>query len=305
MSAQRCRRDATAAARRRGRLGARASAATCARCALMAWIAVHLGRRVARAVLHPITLYFLLFAPAPRRHIARYLARVLGRPAGLARRLSPLHAFASTVLDRVYFVRGRLDVFDIDLGDDGSMRRGARRGPRRASCSARTSAASRRCTRSAQPAAAARRDGDVPRQRAQINAVLQRHRARLRADIIALGRAASMLAMRDWLDAGGLAGLLADRFLAERRGARAGSSNCLSSASRRSSTTGRCGSAMLLRRRVFFMAGLYLGGDRYECASSRWPISASARRRRRPSASSALHAALAGYVARLEALCRE
>ena len=50
---------------------------------LMAWVAVTLGRPVARWLLHPITLYFLLFAAAPRRHSARYLGRVLGRPATL------------------------------------------------------------------------------------------------------------------------------------------------------------------------------------------------------------------------------
>ena len=37
---------------------------------LMAWIALTLGRRVARWVLHPITLYFLAFAPAARSESA-------------------------------------------------------------------------------------------------------------------------------------------------------------------------------------------------------------------------------------------
>ena len=46
----------------------------------MTWIAVHLGRRIARAVLVPITLYFVLFAPAASRHSRRYLTRALGRP---------------------------------------------------------------------------------------------------------------------------------------------------------------------------------------------------------------------------------
>lgn len=39
---------------------------------VMSWIALRCGRRVAGWVLHPITLYFLVFAPAPRRHALRY-----------------------------------------------------------------------------------------------------------------------------------------------------------------------------------------------------------------------------------------
>ena len=64
---------------------------------LMAFIAVHAGRRVARWVLHPITLYFLGFAPAARRNSARYLARVLGRRPTWRERYRHLHAFAATV----------------------------------------------------------------------------------------------------------------------------------------------------------------------------------------------------------------
>ena len=59
-------------------------------CALMRWIALAAGRRVARLLLHPIALYFLLVERRAARAIrARYLdARA--RPAGdLARRLPP------------------------------------------------------------------------------------------------------------------------------------------------------------------------------------------------------------------------
>ena len=58
---------------------------------LMAWIAVSGGRRVARAILHPITLYFMLFAPATRRRSMRYLGRALGRPAGWRDAYRQLH----------------------------------------------------------------------------------------------------------------------------------------------------------------------------------------------------------------------
>ena len=48
---------------------------------LMRWIALTAGRRISRGVLHPITLYFLLFGGNATRQSRRYLARALGRPA--------------------------------------------------------------------------------------------------------------------------------------------------------------------------------------------------------------------------------
>ena len=62
--------------------------------------------------------------------------------------------------------------------------------------------------------------------------------------------------------------------------------------------------AMLLRRRVIFMVGLYLGGRRYDVrfetlADFRQPPAAAADRE------ALIHQTLHAYVARLEALCRE
>ena len=82
---------------------------------LMAFIAVIFGRPVARLVLHPITCYFVAFAPQARRQSARYLGRALGRPPALADRYRHFHAFAATVLDRVYLARGRVHDFDLQL----------------------------------------------------------------------------------------------------------------------------------------------------------------------------------------------
>jgi predicted LPLAT superfamily acyltransferase len=62
--------------------------------------------------------------------------------------------------------------------------------------------------------------------------------------------------------------------------------------------------AMLLKRKVLFMVGLYLGGNRYDVrfelmADFSQPEADPARR------DAQLRAALVDYVARLEALCRE
>jgi predicted LPLAT superfamily acyltransferase len=79
----------------------------------MAWVAQFLGRPAARSLLYPICAYYLLGSGSARRAIARFRERVLGRPAGWRELFRHYYAFASTILDRVYFLSGRFDLFDI------------------------------------------------------------------------------------------------------------------------------------------------------------------------------------------------
>lgn len=71
------------------------------------------GRSVARALLYPITLYFLLRRPYERAASRRFLSRALARPATLRDVARHIHTFASTILDRVFLLSGELDRFDI------------------------------------------------------------------------------------------------------------------------------------------------------------------------------------------------
>ncbi|WP_018873684.1 lipid A biosynthesis acyltransferase [Thioalkalivibrio sp. ALJ16] len=80
---------------------------------IILWVALNLGRRASRALLYPITAYFLLFAPRSRHHSRRYLRRVLGREPGLGDLARHLHCFAAVTLDRVFFLAGRDDRLDV------------------------------------------------------------------------------------------------------------------------------------------------------------------------------------------------
>jgi predicted LPLAT superfamily acyltransferase len=136
-----------------------------------------------------------------------------------------------------------------------------------------------------------------------IHEVLQALAPGFELGIIAIGRSGSTLAIRDWLDAGGLVGLLGDRH-AGPDSARGASLEIPFLGRPARFTDGPLRLAMLLRRRVVFMVGLYLGGRRYELrfdelADFRTPIADPAARE------AALHQALHAYVARLEALVRE
>lgn len=276
--------------------------------ALMAWIAVRLGRGVARLVLHPITLYFLLLAPAARRHSGRYLERALGRRPTWADRYRHFHTFAATVLDRIYFVRGAMNRFDLQLHgaervDEslaegrGAFLLGAHVGSFEALHAVGDSRPGLRVAMVMYP--------DNAR---LIHGVLEAVAPGFHLDIIPIGRAGSTLAIRDWLDGGGLVGLLGDRYLDGAEGGGAGGRGGLVQlpflGRPAPFADGPMRLAQLLRRRVIFMVGLYRGGRRYdvhfeELADFRTPCADPAERDRQ------LRQALQAYVARLEALVHE
>jgi predicted LPLAT superfamily acyltransferase len=270
---------------------------------VMAWIAVACGRRVARLVLHPITWYFLAFAPRARRHSARYLARALGRPATLADRYRHIHCFAATVLDRVYLARGR--GHDLDLRLEGAPLMDALVAQGRGALLIGAHIGSFEALH----AVGASRPGlrvamaMYPDNARLIHEALQAIAPGFHLDIIAIGRPSSTLAVRDWLDAGGLVGMLGDRVLGH-DGPRSALVELpfLGRSARFSDGPFRL--ALLLRRRLVFMVGLYRGGARYDVRFE--PLAdfsappADARER-----DNLLRDALQAYVQRLESLCRE
>ena len=77
------------------------------------WIALNLGRPVARLLLYPITVYYLVFARSQRQASKLYLARVLHRKPTLLDVARHIHCFASTILDRVYLMTGQFEKLDI------------------------------------------------------------------------------------------------------------------------------------------------------------------------------------------------
>lgn len=73
------------------------------------------GRAVGRAFLYPITLYFLVRRGPERRASRTWLSRASGRPASLVGVARHIHAFASTILDRIFLLSGELHRFDIAI----------------------------------------------------------------------------------------------------------------------------------------------------------------------------------------------
>ena len=85
-------------------------------------IAQHGGRTLARVFLIPITGYFLVVRGPERRASRAYLTRVTGRPASLPQVARHIHAFAATILDRIFLLGGRLDDFDVQVNGVPALR---------------------------------------------------------------------------------------------------------------------------------------------------------------------------------------
>jgi predicted LPLAT superfamily acyltransferase len=82
---------------------------------LIRWIALNLGRPVARIFLYPIAIYFLFFSIKARRASRDYLSRIFNREPTFIEQLRHFHTFSSTILDRVYLLTGQEHLLDIHI----------------------------------------------------------------------------------------------------------------------------------------------------------------------------------------------
>ena len=225
---------------------------------LMTWISLRLGRRAGRCVLPLIAAYFLLLAAPARRASRSYLRRALGREPGWRDLYRHIHYFASTIHDRIYLVNDRFDLFEIEvLGGElvtdlcatgrGVLLMGAHLGSfevlrARARASLRLAVAMVMYEENAR----------------KISAALAAVNPAARPEIISLGRADSMLQVRQRLLDGAIVGILGDRTLG---GDPTISVSFLGEPAALPSGPFRM--AAMLRQPVIFMAGLYLGANRY------------------------------------------
>ena len=261
----------------------------------MVWVALHLGRRFARLLLGPIALYFFIFGGPARQASQVWLDRALGRRATWRDGLRHVHAFASVTLDRVYFLNARFGLFDLQVhgidctdghAQPGLFMLGAHVG-------------SFEAVRA------------IARQRPELQVALLMYEENARMisgvlhainpaaaqEIIPLGRVDSMLHLRDRLDQGVVAGMLADRTLADDEtiavtffGEPVGL------------PAGPFRLAAILRRPILLMLGLYRGGNRYDIHFE--PIHDFSDPAMQRTRQAGVQLAADRYAARLEHFCR-
>jgi predicted LPLAT superfamily acyltransferase len=269
----------------------------------MRWIALAAGRRAARLLLYPIAAYFVVAGGRARRHSRAYLSRALGRPATWRDVYRHIFTFSATVLDRVYLLQERFGAFRVAASGIEAITEPVGQGVGVLAFGAHLGSfeALRMIGLDKGLRVAMIMYEDNAR---LINDTLAAIAPNAALHTIALGRVDAMLAIRHWLDQGGVAGLLADRSVpGQSQRSRSVALPFLGAPALFPDGPFRL--AAMLRRKVVFMAGLYRGGRDYdlrfvELADFGTLAGASGAER-----DAAIHAALERYVATLEALCRE
>jgi predicted LPLAT superfamily acyltransferase len=263
---------------------------------MMIWVALRLGRPPARGILYLIAAYFFAFAPAARRNARAYLRRALGREPTAGDRFRQVFAFASTILDRLYLVRGRFEMLEVSEEGEECMRDPVARGRGALLLGAHLGSFEM------MSAVGLRRPGV----RVAI-AMYEDNANRVRAlfgtgnpastpEIIPLGRLEAMLRIRDCLSEGIFVGMLADRSLGD---SPAQVVNFLGAPALFPSGPMRAAAA--LRSQVLFITCLYRGGNRYHVVFR--PL-ADFSRAAPEGREAAVQAAIERYVALLEQYCR-
>ncbi|MGH8253055.1 MAG: acyl-CoA synthetase [Steroidobacteraceae bacterium] len=264
---------------------------------VMSWISLRLGRRASRVITYCIAAYFLVFAPRARRHARDYLRRVLGRPATALDRFRQIFTFASTIHDRVFFLNGRFELFDVSIdgeaiacatrtSDGGALLMGAHLGSFEV-----TRALGRRLP-DQQIAMAMYADNAR-----KINAALTAISPRLKTDIIALGPLSALLEIRARLAAGSFVGMMGDRALGAEPVERV-----MFLGAPAAFPLGPFRVAAKLRRPVCFMAGFYLGNNRYHVVFEQIADFSATES---DGEAAAVREALQRYVAVVERYCRK
>ena len=226
---------------------------------LMRWLSLHLGRKVSRWILYPIAAYFVLFSPAAKRASKQYLSRALGREARISEGYRHVLSFASVVHDRIYWLSDRHDLFDLQITGEGLIDAYQRAGRGVIFMGAHFGSFE------ALRVLGLRNGLDVrmlmyPDNARMVSQTLAAINPALADSVIALGCSDAVLRVRDHLTAGGCVGILADRSVADSQDA-VNRLEFLGSPA--PFPTGPFRLAALLRAPVVFMAGIYLGGNRY------------------------------------------
>ena len=262
----------------------------------MVWLSLFLGRRLSRLVLYPIAAYFVVFAPKAKRASKAYLSRALGRTARLPDGFRHVLTFASVVHDRVYWLRGRHDLFEIEVIGESHLATLRQQG--RGMVFAGGHFGSFEALR----VVGERHGIDTrmlmfPDNARKVTAALTSINPALANSVIGLGRPDSVLRVRDHLQNGGSVGILADRMLGEDK-----SRDIPFLGEPAPFPVGPWRLAAMLGAPVVFMAGCYLGGNRYQLVFEPIIDFAQVPAEKR---ASAMQEAQDRFVELLEARCRQ
>ena len=178
----------------------------------VAYVARVLGRRLSRILLYPICAYFFIFSVHARRASKKYLGKIFNRRVFPFMIFRHYFYFASTILDRVFWLSDNYDNFNIQIHADRAIEDSLGRGGCILLGSHLGSFEILRIL-------GIRNRGLIinilmVRENAEkINAVMQNINPELRPRIIEMDGPLSILRVKECLDRGEIVGMLADRIL--------------------------------------------------------------------------------------------
>jgi predicted LPLAT superfamily acyltransferase len=225
---------------------------------LMARVALFWGRPAARVLLYPVCLYYLCRSQAANRTLRAYYARAQGRSPRWHELLHHYYWFASTILDRVYFLHGRFDQFQVTISGVEML--------------GRVLAAGRGCLllgshlgsfEVVRALGLAREHIDIKVLMDEENAPLMRAFFRevnpaVADTVLQIGRLDTMLRVQECLDGGGIVGLMGDRLTSQSQAV-----YCDFLGAKAPFPAGTMRLAHAARVPVVMFFGLYRGGNRY------------------------------------------
>jgi predicted LPLAT superfamily acyltransferase len=274
---------------------------------IIVWIALTCGRRISHGVLWPIAIYFWATAPAARRASAEYLRRVeqaSGRPTKSLSTLRHFYTFAAVTLDRVFMLSGQTHRFHTRVQNFDSMRAvheqkvgGIFVGAHFGSFEALRVLGTRDPATDIKLPELTVRMAMYAENAQKIMAMLEAINPEATQHIISLGSPDAMLQLQETVERAEFVGMLADRHLSD-------------AACERVSFLGAPAQfpigpfrvAMVLKRPVYLMFGIYHGGNEYEIVFDHLPMPGSTSPRDRAAQVRAWQAA---YVSRVEHVCKQ
>jgi predicted LPLAT superfamily acyltransferase len=225
----------------------------------MAWVAQALGRPAARVLLYPICLYYLVVSRQANGALRRYYQQLQRRPAGWPALFRHYHSFASTLLDRVFFLRGRFGLFDIRMhgleGLDKVLADG--RGCLLLGSHLGSFEVVRAVGLSRQQIAVKvlMDEQNAP----LIRALIQELNPAVAETVIQVGEVGTMLQVQECLTHGGVVGIMGDRLMMDGQSVR-----CEFLGGAADFPSGSIRLAHAVRAPVVLFFGLYRGGNRYD-----------------------------------------
>lgn len=226
---------------------------------LMARLALSFGRPAARLLLFPICVYYLCRSTTAHRMLRTFYVRALGRLPNWKDLFHHYYCFASTILDRLYFLRGRFDLFSVTVNGEEVLGHALAGG-----CGCLLVGSHLGSFEVVRAVGLARENLDIRVLMDEENAPLMRAffrevNPRVADNVLQVGRLDTMLRVQECLDGGGIVGIMGDRLLSPRQAV-----YCDFLGAAAPFPTGTMRLAQAVRAPVLMFFGLYRGGNRYE-----------------------------------------